>query len=124
MSMKVRMVDTGRVVVIENDEYAIRLLEQQKAGSNKELKSAMEVKVDPELREARESLMGMIDESREETFQWRYGLEIVFPSSNRTRKKNSHLWAGVYYEHQWDSTTTDGTNNTTHTGKWIFCFGT
>ena len=64
------------------------------------------------------------DESREETFQWRYGLEIVFPSSNRTRKKNSHLWAGVYYEHQWDSTTTDGTNNTTHTGKWIFCFGT
>ena len=42
------------------------LLEQQKAGSNKELESAMEVKVDPELREARESLMGMIDESREE----------------------------------------------------------
>lgn len=31
MSMKVRMVDTGRVVVIENDEYAIRLVEQQKA---------------------------------------------------------------------------------------------
>ena len=31
MSMKVRMVDTGHVVVIENDEYAIRLVEQQKA---------------------------------------------------------------------------------------------
>lgn len=31
MSMKVRMADTGRVVIIENDEYAIRLLEQRKA---------------------------------------------------------------------------------------------
>ncbi len=64
------------------------------------------------------------DENRTETYKWRYGAEIVFPSSNRTRKKNSHLWAGVYYEHQWDSVTTNGNTNTTHSGKWIFCFGT
>ena len=63
------------------------------------------------------------DENRSETYKWRYGAEIVFPSSNRTRKKNSHLWAGVYYEHQWDAVTTNGSTNTTHSGKWIFCFG-
>ena len=64
------------------------------------------------------------DENRQETFKWRYGMEIVFPSSNRTRKKDSHLWAGLYYEHQWDTTTLDGNSDTSHAGRWIFCFGT
>ena len=64
------------------------------------------------------------DENRNETFVLRYGAEIVFPSSNRTRKKDSHLWAGLYYEHSWEKTTTNSNSTTNHTGKWIFCFGT
>lgn len=64
------------------------------------------------------------DESRQETFLWRYGLEIVFPSSNRTRKKDSHLWAGLYYEQEWDITTNNSDSNTEHFGRWLFCFGT
>ena len=64
------------------------------------------------------------DEQRRENYVWRYGLEIVFPSSNRTRKKNSHLWAGVYYEHEWDVSANGDDKSTVHNGKWIFCFGT
>lgn len=63
-------------------------------------------------------------ENKQETFIWRYGAEIVFPSSNKTRKKDSHLWAGLYYEHGWEKTTTNSTSTTNHSGKWIFCFGT
>ena len=64
------------------------------------------------------------DENKQETYIWRFGGEIVFPSSNRTRKKDSHLWAGFYYEHTWDVTTTGGNSTTSHSGKWILCFGT
>lgn len=64
------------------------------------------------------------DNNRQETFKWRFGAEIVFPSSNRTRKKDAHLWAGLYYEHQWDVVTTDSDSNTNHSGKWILCLGT
>ena len=64
------------------------------------------------------------DENKQETYIWRFGGEIVFPSSNRTRKKDSHLWAGFYYEHTWDVTTTGGNSATSHSGKWILCFGT
>lgn len=64
------------------------------------------------------------DENRQEDFTWRYGMEIVFPSSNRTRKKKSHLWAGVYYEHEWQVTTEDLGDTSNHLGRWVFCFGT
>ncbi len=64
------------------------------------------------------------DSNRQELFMLRYGAEIVFPSSNRTRKKDSHLWAGLYYEHNWEKITTNLNSTTSHTGKWIFCFGT
>ena len=64
------------------------------------------------------------DENKQETYIWRFGGEIVFPSSNRTRKKDSHLWAGFYYEHTWDVTTKGGNSTTSHSGKWILCFGT
>ncbi|MBQ7158923.1 MAG: hypothetical protein IJS09_05820 [Treponema sp.] len=64
------------------------------------------------------------DENREEAYKWRYGLEIAFPSSNKTRKKNSHLWAGLYYEHEWTVKTVNDNSSTTHLGKWILCFGT
>ena len=64
------------------------------------------------------------DENRQEDFMLRYGMEIVFPSSNRTRKKKSHLWAGVYYEHEWNVITEDKGDSSNHLGKWVFCFGT
>ncbi len=64
------------------------------------------------------------DENRQESHIWRIGAEIVFPSSERTRKKDSHLWAGLYYEQKWDISTYEGDSKTNHTGKWILCFGT
>ena len=54
---------------------------------------------------------------------WRYGLELVLPSSNRTRKKNSHLWAGVYYQHDWKLTEFADDYSSDYKGRWILCFG-
>ena len=54
------------------------------------------------------------------SFVWRYGIEIVKPQ--KSRKKSSHLWAGIYYQHNWSS---DSINNDwSRTDGWIFCFGT
>ncbi len=63
------------------------------------------------------------DDETQETLSWRIGTEIVLPSSNKTRKKNSHLWAGVYYESEWQKNTKNDSSNTTRTGKILFCFG-
>ena len=63
-------------------------------------------------------------QNTQETYKLRYGAEIVFPSSNNTRKKDVHLWAGLYYEHQWDIETNSDDVSRNHTGKWILCFGT
>lgn len=57
------------------------------------------------------------------SISWRYGLELVLPSSNRTRKKNSHLWAGVYYEHGWKFTSFAGEYSSDYKGRWVLCFG-
>ncbi len=54
---------------------------------------------------------------------WRYGFELVLPSSNRTRKKDSHLWAGVYYQHEWKLETFAGQYSTNYAGRWVLCFG-
>ncbi|MCR4822935.1 MAG: hypothetical protein K5873_08715 [Treponema sp.] len=59
-----------------------------------------------------------------QSIDWRVGTEIVFPSSNHTRKKNSHLWAGFYYEHNWTIESNSSSSVSQHSGKWIFCFGT
>ena len=54
---------------------------------------------------------------------WRYGIELVLPSSNRTRKKDSHLWAGVYYQHEWSFTDRADDISSTYKGRWVICFG-
>lgn len=53
----------------------------------------------------------------------RHGVELVLPSSNRTRKKDSHLWAGIYYEHSWNITSLDSNSSTEYKGRWVFCVG-
>lgn len=56
-------------------------------------------------------------------FVLRYGVEFVLPSSNRTRKKNSHLWAGVYYQHAWQLEDSPEGYSSDYKGRWILCFG-
>ena len=53
----------------------------------------------------------------------RYGVEFVLPTTNRTRKKDSHLWAGVYYENAWTHYNHDGTTSSDYKGRWLLCFG-
>lgn len=56
-------------------------------------------------------------------FSLRYGAEFVLPSSNRTRKKSSHLWAGVYYQHEWQMTTLADNYSGESKSRWVLCFG-
>ncbi|MEE3435741.1 MAG: hypothetical protein VZQ47_09320 [Treponema sp.] len=56
-------------------------------------------------------------------FVLRYGAEFVLPSSNRTRKKNAHLWAGVYYQHTWQFEDSAGKYSSDYKGRWVLCFG-
>lgn len=53
----------------------------------------------------------------------RGGVEIVLPSTNKTRKKHSHLWAGVYYQHTWTVNEYAGETARSDMGKWVICFG-
>ncbi len=64
------------------------------------------------------------DDETQESFTWRFGAEIVFPSSNKTRKKNAHLWAGLYYELEWVKNSVNDESKTEKDGKIVFCFGT
>ncbi len=57
------------------------------------------------------------------SFGLRYGAEFVLPSSNRTRKKNSHLWAGVYYQHTWQLEELVDNYSSAYEGRWVVCFG-
>ena len=57
------------------------------------------------------------------SFGFRYGAEFVLPSSNRTRKKNSHLWAGVYYQHTWQLEELADIYSSAYEGRWVICFG-
>ncbi len=57
------------------------------------------------------------------SFSLRYGAEFVLPSSNRTRKKNAHLWAGVYYQHFWQLEDSAGSYSSDYEGRWVICFG-
>ncbi|MBO7124073.1 MAG: hypothetical protein J6V90_12435 [Treponema sp.] len=54
---------------------------------------------------------------------WRYGVELVLPSSNRTRKKDSHLWAGIYYQHEWLLTEAGKDYASEYKGRVVLCFG-
>ena len=56
------------------------------------------------------------------SFVLRYGGELVNPK--KTRKKASHLWAGLYYELSWNKTFDKDIENKEHEGKWVLCFGT
>ena len=56
-------------------------------------------------------------------FQVRGGVELVLPSTNKTRKKDSHLWAGVYYQHTWSVQEARGQTSCSDKGKWVVCFG-
>ena len=56
-------------------------------------------------------------------FILRHGVELVLPSSNRTRKKDSHLWAGVYYEHEWKIEALGDNFSSDYKGRWVFCVG-
>ena len=56
-------------------------------------------------------------------FAWRYGAELVLPSSNRTRKKDSHLWAGIYYQHEWNLTELGKDYTSEYKGRVVLCFG-
>ena len=53
----------------------------------------------------------------------RAGVELVLPSTNNTRKKDSHLWAGVYYQHTWTVQEIAGQSDRSDKGKWVVCFG-
>lgn len=53
----------------------------------------------------------------------RGGVEIVLPSTNKNRKKDSHLWAGVYYQHTWSVQEALGQSSSSDKGKWVVCFG-
>lgn len=52
----------------------------------------------------------------------RYGGELLQPK--KTRKKSSHLWAGLYYEQTWDKIYSGPMSADTSTSKWVLCFGT
>lgn len=56
--------------------------------------------------------------STQHSLSLRYGFELVKPSKT-TRKKASHLWAGIYYQHEWNKA--DG--DFTRTDGWVLCFG-
>ena len=52
---------------------------------------------------------------------WRYGVEIILPSKT-ARRGSSHLWAGLYYNHDWSYIT--DSNELSHDGKIVLAFGT
>ena len=56
------------------------------------------------------------------TMTLRYGGELLKPS--KTRRKTSHLWAGVYYEMVWSRFEMSAETISDYAGKWVFCFGT
>ena len=56
------------------------------------------------------------------TITLRYGGELLNPP--KTRKKSAHLWAGLYYEMNWNKSYLQDLSLTEYTGKWILCFGT
>ena len=56
------------------------------------------------------------------TITLRYGGEIIKPA--KTRKKSSHLWAGLYYEMTWYKSYIQDVYNSEYNGKWLLCFGT
>ena len=53
---------------------------------------------------------------------FRYGGEIINPP--KTRKKDSHLWAGFYYEMSWNKYYSPSGSLSDSSGKWVLCFGT
>lgn len=53
----------------------------------------------------------------------RGGVELVLPTTNKSRKKDSHLWAGVYYQHTWTVQEALGQSSASDKGKWVICFG-
>ncbi len=52
----------------------------------------------------------------------RYGGELLVPS--KTRKKDAHLWAGIYYEMTWNYLEMNNTAFDEYDGKWVLCFST
>ena len=63
-----------------------------------------------------------VESYSQHTITLRYGGELIKPAN--TRKKSSHLWAGLYYEMSWVKSYIQDVYSSEYNGKWVLCFGT